>query len=95
MTGQVEKATKHPEEKRLKVWTSRVFKTEAIEFYADWVALNSVCETYVEYIKDTQYLYRYITRQNVKKLAQTFLSNLCSDQKELAYKEFDGSERFR
>jgi hypothetical protein len=101
MTNQVEKAMKYPDEKRLKVWTSSGFKIKAIEFYAGWVALNSVCTMYVEYIKLTQKeLYRYIaenptyeeSRQNVKELAARFLSDLQNDQKALADQEFEAQK---
>ena len=101
MQQQVERALKMPDEKRLKVWTSKGFKIKAIEFYAGWVALNGVCKIYIEYIKETQQdLYRYITenptfeesRQNVKELAEKFLLDLKRDQKELADKEFKAQE---
>ena len=105
MKNQVEKALeKYSDEKRLKVWTSRGFKIKAIEFYAGWVALHSVCTTYVEYIKITlQDLYRYIkenptyeeSRVNVKELAQKFLMDLQHDQKELAEKEFATQEKIK
>lgn len=104
LTNQVEKAMKYPEEKRLKVWTSRGFKIKAIEFYAGWVALHGVCTTYVEYIKLTQQdLYRYITenptyeesRKNVKELAEKFLSDLHRDQKALEDKEFEAQEQIK
>ena len=105
MKNQVEKALeKYSDEKRLKVWTSRGFKIKAIEFYAGWVALHSVCTTYVEYIKITQKdLYRYIqenptyeeSRVNVKELAQKFLTDLQHDQKELADKEFATQEKIK
>ena len=105
MKNQVKKVMQtFSEEKRLKVWTSRGFKIKAIEFYAGWVALHSVCTTYVEYIRITQQdLYRYIkenptyeeSRKNVKELAQKFLTDLQRDQKELADKEFATQEKIK
>ena len=63
MQSQVEKAMQtYSEEKRLKIWTSFTFKCKAIRFYSSWVALNGVCEVYMEQIKETQRdLYKYIT----------------------------------
>lgn len=105
LTNQVEKAMeKYPEEKRLKIWTSRGFKIKAIEFYAGWVALHGVCRRYVEVIKETQKdLYNYIkenptyeqSRQNVKVLAKEFLEDLKRDQKALEDKEFKAQEEIK
>ena len=104
MKRQVESAMKYPKEERLKVWTSRGFKIQAVKFYAEWVALNRVCKTYVERIKFTQQdLYRYITenptyeesRQNIKELAQKFLTDLHRDQKAIANKVFENQEEIK
>ena len=83
MQSQVETAIKYPEEKQLKVWTSKSFKYKAIEFYSGWVAFNSVYTVYMEQIKDTQQeLYKYITenptyeesRRNLLALAEKFMA---------------------
>lgn len=104
MKNQVEKAMKYPEEKRLKVWTSKAFKMKAIQFYAGWVALNSVCTVYVEHIKLTQKdLYEQLrdnptyeeSRQNVKVLAEKFLTDLKEDQKAIADKDFKAQEEIK
>ena len=104
MQRQVEKAMKYPEEKRLKVWTSNGFKRKAVQFYAGWVALHGVCAVYVEQIKHTQQdLYRYIkenptyeqSRQNVKTLAEEFLSDLQRGQEAIAEKEFQAQEEIK
>lgn len=100
----IEKAMKFPDEKRLRVWTSKGFKIKAIEFYAGWVALNSVCKIYMEHIKITQQdLHRYLTEnptreessKNVKELAAKFLVGLKRDQKELADKEFETQKQIQ
>ena len=104
MTKQVEKAMKYPEEKRLKVWSSKPFKMKAVQFYAGWVALNSVCTVYVEHIKLTQKdLYEYLrenptyeqSRENVKTLAERFLTDLKKDQQAIADKEFEAQEQIK
>ncbi len=104
MQRQVEKAMKYPEEKHLKVWTSRGFKRKAVEFYAGWVALHSVCAVYVENIKLTQKdLYRYIqenptykqSRQNLKALAEEFLTEHRMGQEAIADKEFQTQEEIK
>ena len=101
MKSQVETAIKYPEEKRLKVWTSKSFKHKAIEFYSGWVALNSVCTIYMEQIKDTQRdLYKYITenptyeesKRNLPALAEKFMADLKSDQKALEEKDLKAQE---
>ena len=53
MKKQVKTALTLPEEKRMKVWTSKPFKIKAVRFYAGWVALHMVCTRYVEQIKLT------------------------------------------
>ena len=104
MKSQVEKALKYSEDKRLKVWTSSGFKRKAVEFYAGWVALNGVCNIYMEQIKLTQKdLYRYISenptwkesQDNLPQLAQNFLSNLKEEQKKLSDKDFEAQEKMK
>lgn len=92
----VEKALELPEEKRLKVWTSKGFKVSAVQFYSKWVALNDVCEVYMSQIKETrQDLYSYlkenpaieVAKKNVRELANTFAADLKAAQEKLAEKE--------
>lgn len=96
MQQTVEKAMKMPEERRLKVWTSQGFKTKAVQYYSKWVALDDVCEVYMLQIKETrQDLYSYLTenptieeaKKNVRKLADTFATDLKAAQDKLAEKE--------
>lgn len=54
MKGTVEIGMKYPDEKRLKIWTSKGFKMKSIQFYASWVALDSVSNVYSEHIKPIQ-----------------------------------------
>ena len=62
MHSRVEEALGYSEDKRLKVWTSKAFKRQAVQFYAGWVALNGVCNIYSEQIKLIQKdLYHYIS----------------------------------
>ena len=105
MKNEIERAVeKYSEEKRLKVWTSRGFKIKAIEFYAGWVALHSMCTTYLEYIKITQQdLYRFIEEnptykescENVKEQGRKFHKELQDDKKELADKEFATQKKIK
>lgn len=92
----VEKAMKYPEEKRLKVWTSKGFKTRAVHYYSKWIALDDVCEVYMLQIKDTRRdLYSYLednptieqAKKNVRQLAETFAADLKKDQKQLEEKQ--------
>jgi len=63
-----------------------------------------VCSVYIEQIKKTQRdLYEYLkenptwdeSRQKVKSLAETFLSDLKQDQKAIADKEFQAQEEIK
>ena len=89
-------------EERKIMWTSELFKKQAVCFYAGWVALNSLCSEYVEHIKLTQRdLYRYIvenptyeeSRKNVGELAKKFLADLEEEQKAIAEKEFEAQKQ--
>ena len=71
-------------EERIQMWTSGMFKKQAIQFHAGWVALNSLCTEYIEHIRLTQEdLYKYIeenptyeeSRKNVHELAEKFLTD--------------------
>lgn len=90
---QVETALmKYSEEKRLKVWTSRAFKVQAVSYYSRWVALDDVCEGYMLQIKDTRRdLYSYLeenptieqAKKNVRQLADTLAADLKKAQEQL------------
>jgi len=54
MQQSTEMAMKFDEEKRLKIWTSKGFKTMALQYYSRWVALDDVCDVYIQQIKDTR-----------------------------------------
>ena len=90
-------AMKRPEEDRIRVWTSHGFKKQAVEYYAQWVALDDVCAVYMRRIQETQKeLYGYLqenptlseARRNVRTLAITFGKELEMEQKAIAEKEF-------
>ena len=96
--------SKYDETKRLKLWTSKPFKIQAVRFYAGWVALDNVCGEYMEAIKETQAeLYKYIqenpTYEDAKKrvgdLALTFQMEIedakkaCAERDSEMQKEFD------
>ena len=92
MQQSIETAMKYPEAKRLKVWTSRGFKTKALQYYSKWVALDDVCGVYMLQIKNTrQDLYKYLeenptieqARSNVRQLAATFADDLKKAQEKL------------
>ena len=96
MRQQVETAMKLPEEKRLKVWTSKGFKVKAVQYYSKWVALDDVCEVYMQQIKDTRRdLYSYLeenptieqAKKNVRQLADTFAADLKKAQEKLEEKQ--------
>ena len=104
MKYNMEKAMEYPYEKRVRVWTSNGFKRRAIELYAAWVALNSVCTTYAEHIKPIQKdLYEYLrenptyeeSRKSLKELAEKFLADLQKEQKAIADKDFKIQEEIR
>ena len=93
MQQMITEAMKEPKKERLRVWTSTGFKTQAITYYAQWVALDDVCATYMAKIKETQKnLYSYLTenptlsesRATVRQLAIQF-----SDDLKKAHSEID------
>ena len=93
MKKMIENALKLNEDRRLKFWNSKGFKSKAIQYYADWVALDHVCGIYMERIMLTQReLYTYIqealrpeeAREKVKELAKNFGKDLESQQKAIA-----------
>ena len=97
MQRMITSVMKKSEEQRLKVWTSNGFKTQAINYYAQWVALDDVCTIYMGRIQETQKdLYGYLTenptlkeaRKKVRELAITFGKELEMEQKAIAEKEF-------
>ena len=102
---QVETAMeKYSDEKRLKVWTSKGFKIKAVEFYAGWVALHSVCSQYMEQIRITQQdLYRYIkenptyeeSRKNVHVLAAQFAEDLQQAQKAIEKEQTEAKKKIQ
>lgn len=86
---------------RILFWTDPTFQQEAIEYYAQWVALDDVCDIYMGKIKETQKdLYEYLTenptreeaRANVRHLACQFREELALEQKMIAEKEFANAE---
>ena len=54
MQRMITSVMKKSEEQRLKVWTSNGFKTQAINHYAQWVALDNVCTIYMGRIQETE-----------------------------------------
>ena len=105
MQQMVESAmTKYSEEKRLKVWTSTAFKKKAIGYYSKWVALDDVCGEYMLKIQDTRKdLYAYLqenptieqSRENVRKLAQSFGNDLKLEQARIAEKDSKEQEELK
>ena len=91
-------------EMRLKLWTSEPFKTQAVRFYAGWVALDCVCGEYMGAIKETQKeLYKYIqenptqeeAEKNVPSLAAKFQQDLQDAQKACAERDSEMQEEIR
>lgn len=73
----VERAIKSPEEERLRLWTSDILKRRVLFFQAEWVALQSVVNTYLQHVALSKIdLYEYIkenpTREQYAALFQTF-----------------------
>ena len=104
MQQMVERAMKLPDEKRLKVWTSSVFKRKAVGYYSKWVALDDVCGAYMLQIKETrQDLYAYLeenptieqSRENVRRLAESFGDILKQEQKKIADKDTKEQEEMK
>lgn len=100
----VERAMKMPDEKRLKVWTSSAFKKKAVGYYSKWVALDDVCGAYILQIQDTRKdLYAYLeenptieqSRENVRKLAESFGDHLKLEQKKIAEKDSKEQEELK
>ena len=96
MQQMVERAMKLPDEKRLKVWTSTTFKRKAVGYYSKWVALDDICGAYMLQIKETrQDLHAYLienptigqSRENVRRLAESFGDTLKLEQKKIADKD--------
>lgn len=72
--------SKSSEEERLKVWTSRAFKKQAITYFAKWVALYTTCGDYQHEIGMTQKeLYIYITENPSRDECRAKLRELCQD----------------
>ena len=93
--------SKQPKEMLLEFWKSPTFVEEAVTYYGQWVALDVVCDIYMDKIKETQKdLYSYLTdnptneqaRENVRVLASRFLNDLADEQKKIQEKEFDSAE---
>ena len=104
MQKMIERAMKMSETKRLKVWTSNAFKKQAIEYYAQWVALDDVCGIYRLKIMETQKdLYGYLqenptlkdARRNVRDLATKFKLELEAEQKAIADKDAQDNEEVK
>lgn len=99
--AQIEAALEFDEDMRMKIWTSKPFKKQAICFYAEWVALKDVCTEFMEQMKVTQRdLHEYLrdnptheeSRQNIKTLVEEFLSDLKYDQRAIESKKFQAQE---
>ena len=105
MQNLVKEAMEMPKKERLRVWTATAFKTRAIKYYAQWVALDDVCEIYLARIKETQKtLYSYLAenptlneaRANVRQLAIAFSDDLAKAHREIDEKNAaDEEERAR
>lgn len=95
---------KYDDAKRRRLWTSRGFKINAVNFYAGWVALDDVCGEYMLAIQETQKeLYKYITENpsyeeaegNIKQLAADFQRELGEAQKAIAEQDSETDEEIR
>ena len=104
MQRMVEKAMTLSDEKRIKVWTSTAFKKKAVGYYAKWVALDDVCASYMLKIKETRKdLYAYLeenptieqSRENVRKLAETFGDDLKREQNMIADRDTKAAEEMK
>ena len=97
----VKAAMEKPEAERIKVWTNTGFKRQAILYYSQWVALDDVCGTYMNKIKETQRtLYAYLeenptteeARRNVRQLAIAFRKDLDEAQKKIEKQRKDAED---
>ena len=93
---ELERALKKPPEERLRVYKSKGFTNKALQYYAEWTALDYVCTRYRERIELTQReLYSYIrealppdkAREKVKELAHKLSMDLKKEQDAIEAKQ--------
>ena len=91
-------------EMRKKIWESNGFKMKAVSYYAEWVALYSVCGEYLRQIQLTQKdLYRYIvenptydeSRKRLHDLAAEFTDILKAAQAAIAQEDFEADREIK
>ena len=91
-------------EMRKKIWESNGFKMKAVSYYAEWVALYSVCGEYLRQIQLTQKdLYQYIvenptydeSRKRLHDLAAEFTDILKAAQAEIAREDFEADREMK
>ena len=91
-------------EVRKKVWESNGFKTKAVSYYAQWVALYSICGKYLQQIQLTQrHLCQHIvenptydeSRKRLHDLAAEFADVLKAAQAEIAQKDFEADREIK
>jgi len=99
MDKSLEKALDVGHKKGMVIWKTSGFKRRAMAFFAQWVALQSVCTTYSQQIKPIQeQLYRSISenptyeesRKNIRAIAGEFLREI-----EEAYAAVDNDQAAR
>ena len=75
-------------EKRLKVYQSTPVKKRAVEMYASWVAMETVCDDYIKKIKvSRKELYSYLCENPTIEESKARVQLLCREFKELIDKE--------
>ena len=104
MEGRLEKALECGQKARKAVWASQAFKRGAMTFFAQWVALQSVCATYSQQIKPIQeQLYRSIaenptfkeSRDNIEAIAADLLRELEQANKAIANEQAQNDKEIK
>ena len=80
ITKQVDRLLAIPEEKRQRLWNSKPFKLEAIQYYSNWVAIRKVCTDSRASITSTQHLVHLFIRQNPTKMAAVDILQTLADE---------------
>ena len=104
MDQKFEKALEQGHRKKKAIWAMQGFKRRAIEFFAQWVALEGVCTQYAKNIKAIQEeLYAGIqenptfeqSRANIRTIANELLREMEKAQKDMAQKQAESGQKIK
>ena len=97
----IKEGMEYPDEKRMRLWTSRMFILQGVAYFAKWVALHEMCKEYMECIKGTQSkLYDYIkenptreeSKRQLRSMIDTYMSELSKEEKSIKQSESEAEE---